>query len=98
MSIGPGKGHGNYAFHWFNDANTPNVIRLVELDGHKTVRDLATNSRLRNVMKKTNLSVVDFFEITSAEGVDMEGFIIKKSFNTAGWLADHWKRHMIISM
>lgn len=57
----------------------PNVIRLIDLDGHKTIRDLATNSRLIQVLKNTNMSTPEFFSVTTAEGVTMEGMMIKPS-------------------
>ncbi|MCK9270609.1 MAG: DPP IV N-terminal domain-containing protein [Bacteroidales bacterium] len=67
----------NFAFHTFSSINTPAVTELISLPDHKVVRTLVDNARLKTALEKLNLQPIEFFSVTTADSVTMEGFIIK---------------------
>ena len=67
---------GKYAFHTYSTANTPPVIDLVSLPGHKSVRMLAENTRYIENLEALNKNPIEFFNITTESGVDMEGYMM----------------------
>ena len=71
--IAPG---GKYAFHTYSNANTPPVIDLVALPSHKSVRSLAKNQQYINNLKSLDKNEIEFFNITTETGVDMEGYMV----------------------
>ncbi len=68
---------GKYAFHTWSDINTPPITELVTLPGHKSLRVMVTNERLKKAIASLNLRPTEFFSITTADSVTMEGFMIK---------------------
>lgn len=73
-SISP---NGRYAIHWHSNANTPQTIRFIELPSHKTLRVLAANETYAKQMKELDLPVHEFFEVTTADGVRIDGRMLK---------------------
>ena len=65
-----------YAIHTYSDVSTPPVIELVSLPDHKVVRTFVTNQRLRNTLEALDRNEVKFFKVTTAEQVEMDGFMI----------------------
>jgi dipeptidyl-peptidase-4 len=72
--ISPG---GKYAFHTWSDINTPPVTELISLPKHKTIRTLVDNERLKEVYADLNISPAEFFQLTTEDGVQMEGYMMK---------------------
>jgi len=72
--IAPG---GRYAFHTWSDINTPPVTELISLPDHKTIRVLVDNKRLKQTVRKLKLSPAEFFSITTADSVTMQGYMVK---------------------
>ncbi len=73
-NVAPG---GKYAFHTWSGINTPPVTELVSLPGHKTIRTLIDNSKLKENMAKLDLLPIEFFQVTTSDDITMEGFMIK---------------------
>ena len=67
---------GKYAFHTYSTVNTPPIIDLVTLPGHKTVRVLAANTKFKENLQALDKNQIDFFNITTETGVNMDGYMI----------------------
>lgn len=72
--IAPG---GNFAFHSWSDINTPVATELVSLPRHKSLRILVANQTLKNKISGLRLGETSFFNVTTANQVTMQGFMIK---------------------
>jgi len=72
--ISPG---GKYAFHTWSDINTPPVTELISLPKHKTIRTLVDNESLKVAYADLDISPAEFFQLTTEDGVQMEGFMMK---------------------
>jgi dipeptidyl-peptidase-4 len=69
--IAPG---GKYAVHSFSNANTPPTTELVSLPDHKVIRTLVANQKLKKAISELKPTPVEFFQITTEDGVTMEGY------------------------
>jgi dipeptidyl-peptidase-4 len=68
---------GEYATHSWSNANTPPSTEFISLPDHKVLRTLVDNQSYREQMEQLKLSPVEFFSITTEDGVTMEGRMIK---------------------
>lgn len=68
-----------YAIHTFSNANTPPVTDLVSLPKYKQVRVLVSNEAYKEKMQSLDLSQWEFFSVTTEDGVEMDGKILKPS-------------------
>lgn len=68
---------GKFATHSWSNANTPPVTEFISLPDHKVLRTLVDNEAYRRQMEQLKLSPVEFFSITTEDGVTMEGRMIK---------------------
>jgi dipeptidyl-peptidase-4 len=71
-----------YISSW-SDANTPPVFELRDVDG-KPVKMLENNIALKEKLKEYSLGKKEFFTVKNAEGVELNGFMIKPSNFDAG--------------
>lgn len=69
--------NGKFAVHSWSNANTPSVTEFISLPDHKVLRTLIDNKSYRQQMDQLQLSPVEFFTITTADGVEMDGRMIK---------------------
>jgi len=67
---------GKYAIHSYSTANTPPVIDLVTLPGHKSVQTLAANTNYQDNLDALDKNPIEFFNITTETGVNMDGYMI----------------------
>jgi dipeptidyl-peptidase-4 len=66
---------GRYAFHTFNNHYTPNTAEWITLPDHK---GLGGQDKVNEAVAKADKKVnVEFFKITTAEGVEMDGWMSK---------------------
>ncbi|MEG0500377.1 MAG: DPP IV N-terminal domain-containing protein, partial [Rikenellaceae bacterium] len=82
------KGEGNYTINFNNDfsyfisyftnATTPNTVTLHTADG-KQVRVLENNTELKAKIQEYKLPVKEFFSFTTAEGVSLNGYMMRPS-------------------
>lgn len=68
---------GSFATHTWSNANTPPVTEFISLPDHKVLRTLVDNKNYVRQMEQLKLSPVEFFSITTEDGVTMEGRMIK---------------------
>ncbi|MEL7147932.1 MAG: S9 family peptidase, partial [Bacteroidota bacterium] len=69
--------NGQYAQHTYSSAGSPPVIELVSLPDHKVIRTFANNERLRNKIAGIARNPMEFFEITTDEGLKLDAYMIK---------------------
>ena len=69
--------NGKFAVHTWSNANTPSITEFISLPDHKVLRTLIDNESYRQQMQELDLSPVEFFTIKTADGVSMEGRMIK---------------------
>jgi dipeptidyl-peptidase-4 len=66
-----------WAFHTFSTLDSPPVIELVELAGHRVVKVLNDNSQLRTRMKELNSHPSEFLQLDIGNGVCMDAWLLK---------------------
>lgn len=69
--------NGKYALHNHTNATTPRTTALINLPGHRTTSVLVDNKELQENLQKLVLPTVEFFQITTSEGIEVEGRIVK---------------------
>jgi dipeptidyl-peptidase-4 len=73
-NIAPGAG---YALHTWSNINTPPSTELVSLPRHKSLRTLVSNTDLAKAISHLDMNPIEFFQVTTADQITMDGFIIK---------------------
>ena len=68
---------GKYAIHTFSNANTPKVSSLVQIPKHKEIIELISNESYVNRIARYDLPKAEFFKVTTSDGVQMDGRMIK---------------------
>ena len=66
-----------WAFHTFSTPDSPPRVELVELSGHRVVRVLEDNSKLRETMKEVLSHPTEFLQLDIGNGVIMDAWMIK---------------------
>lgn len=69
--------NGSYAIHTHTNANTPNSYHLIRLPSHELVRTLEDNQSYKDKLSTLDLGKYEFFEVTTDEGVVMQGRMMK---------------------
>jgi dipeptidyl-peptidase-4 len=69
--------NGKFAVHSWSGANTPPLTEFISLPDHRVLRTLIANKDYRKKIAQLNLNPVEFFTITTADGVSMDGRMIK---------------------
>lgn len=69
--------NGKYAIHSFSNANTPPTHTLVRLSKHKVEKVLVSNESYKNKMAEFDLPEAEFFKVTTSDGIEMDGRMIK---------------------
>ncbi len=69
--------NGRYAIHYHTDVQSPQTTRLVSLPDHKTLKELVDNNELKAKLKTLHLPKTEFFSVTTADGIDIEGRMTK---------------------
>lgn len=65
----------NYAVHWYSTRDTPITIDLVSLPSHERQQLFTDNSEVRETLAKLETGSSEFFQVTSEDGITMEGFL-----------------------
>ena len=76
--------NGKYAIHSYSNANTPTTTYLISLPEHKIITTLVDNKKFKESIAALNLPKVEFFKVTTSEGVEMDGRLIKPAGFEAG--------------
>ncbi len=67
----------NWAFHTYSSFGVPPVIELISLPDHETVRVLADNSELREMLATLDRGPSEFFRVDIGDGVKLDGWCIR---------------------
>jgi dipeptidyl-peptidase-4 len=73
-NVSPGAG---WAFHTYSTFTAPPRIELVRLPEHTTARVLVENAAIKEKLSKLKRNAVEFFRVDVADGVQLDGWIIK---------------------
>ena len=66
-----------WAFHTFSTLDSPPRVELVELAGHRVVRELEDNRKLRDKLKAVVSHPTEFLQLDIGNGVSMDAWMIK---------------------
>ena len=66
-----------YAFHYYSKFETPLAIDLISLPDHKMIRTLVDNNKLKEKVDALKKSPVEFFNVTTDEGIKIDGWMMK---------------------
>jgi dipeptidyl-peptidase 4 len=73
-----------FAFHTFSNINTPPVTELVSLPDHKVIRSLIDNTVYNQKIAAVKRSPIEFFKVTTADNITMDGYMMKPPDFDAG--------------
>ncbi|MCB0667884.1 MAG: DPP IV N-terminal domain-containing protein [Saprospiraceae bacterium] len=71
--------NGRYAYFRTQSAQEPAKGFMITLPDHEITDTLFTNEHFRKSLSKLDMPAVDFFQITTADGITLDGKIIKPS-------------------
>ena len=66
-----------WAFHTYSTMDSPPIVELVELSGHRVVRTLEDNSELDAKMKQLVSHPTEFLQLNIGDGISMDAWMIK---------------------
>lgn len=66
-----------WAIHTYSTLNDPPLVDLVELPGHKVVREINNHSELRERFQQLKLNPTEFVQIDIGDGVVMDASVTK---------------------
>jgi dipeptidyl-peptidase 4 len=66
-----------WAFHTFSTLDSPPIVELVKLSGHRVVRVQEDNSVLREKMKEVVSHPTEFLRLDIGDGISMDAWMIK---------------------
>ena len=73
-----------YFMNTYSSANIPTVVTLCDARSGKTLKTLEDNAELKSKVESLNLPKPEFFTFRTAEGVELNGFMVKPAdFNEA---------------
>ena len=65
------------AIHTYSTLDSPPIVELVELAGHRVIRVLNDNEKIREKMKSVISHPTEFLQLTIGNGVSMDAWMIK---------------------
>ncbi|MBX2872915.1 MAG: DPP IV N-terminal domain-containing protein [Saprospiraceae bacterium] len=69
--------NGRYAIHQYSNVSTPNQTALIEVSEHELVKPLIRNKAYQAKIETLDWPSVEFFQVTTADGVGMDGRMLK---------------------
>jgi len=66
-----------YAIQSFSSVDQIPKVNMIRLIDHKILTKLVENKKLEKVISNLNLGEVEFFKITTEQGIKMDGYMIK---------------------
>lgn len=74
--------NGKYAIHNHSNATTPSTQTLIKASNHKSISSLVKNEKYKNTIAKIDMPSVEFFTVTTEEGIEVDGRMLKpKNFD-----------------
>lgn len=71
-----------WAFHTYSTLDSPPLVELVELPGHRVVRVLQDNQQLRDKMNGVLSQPAEFLQLTIGGGISIDAWLLKpKNFD-----------------
>ncbi|MCM2369788.1 S9 family peptidase [Aporhodopirellula aestuarii] len=71
--------NAKWAFHTYSTVNTPPIVELVELAGHRVVRVVEDNSEVRKYAKELGCNPTEFVQLDIGDGIVMDASVTKPS-------------------
>lgn len=68
---------GAWAIHTFSSFDDPGKTDLLTLPLHRSIRTLASNDRLRGRVDAVRQTPVEFFRVTTDDGIELDGWMMK---------------------
>ena len=68
--------NGKYSFHTHKSVKDVRTVRFVSLPSHKTISTLIDNELYKKKLEGLELPEIEFFTVTTEEGVDIDGRMI----------------------
>ncbi len=73
-----------WAIHTYSTLDSPPLVELVEIAGHRAVRVLHDNRKLRETMKSIIAHPAEFLQLTIGDGISLDAWMLKpKNFDPA---------------
>jgi len=69
--------NGKYAYHSHTSASEPRSVRLISLPDHKNIKTVIGNDIYKRQLSKLAFPEIEFFKVTTEEGIEIEGRMIK---------------------
>ena len=69
--------NGRYAIHRHSNSTTPNTTRLISVKGHKEIKTLVANEKLKATIAALEMPTVEFFSVTTDDNIEIPGKLIK---------------------
>ncbi len=69
--------NGKFALHSHSSAMAPSTVRLVSLPKHEVMKNLVKNEDFKAKLSTLKLPEVEFFKVTTEEGIEIDGRMIK---------------------
>ncbi len=66
-----------WAFHTYSNFETPPLTNLIEVEGHRVVRSLASNAKLKEKLAALKRGPVEFFRLDIGDGVLLDAWSMK---------------------
>ena len=66
-----------YSIQSFSSVNQIPVKNMIDLPKHKILNKLIQNEKLKKTISKLNLGTIEPFSVTTDDGIDMDGYMIK---------------------
>ena len=86
----PGTHHYDFspdaklAIHTYSTLDSPPLVELVELPGHRVIRVLQDNGKLRDKMKSIISHPAEFLQLSIGDGISLDAWMLKpKNFDPA---------------
>ena len=67
---------GKFALHTHQSVTEPRTVRLISLPNHQTIKTLVANKAYKNKLSGLKLPEIEFFTVTTEEGVAIDGRMI----------------------
>ncbi|MEZ5041471.1 MAG: S9 family peptidase [Saprospiraceae bacterium] len=69
--------NGKFAIHQYSSVETPTQIAFISLPGHRIIKQLVQNKSYQEKTKTLDWPTVEFFKVTTEDGIEMDGRILK---------------------
>ena len=69
--------NGRHAIHQYSNVTTPNQTALIQVADHQIIKPLIRNKSYQAKIKTLDWPSVEFFQVTTVDGVDMDGRMLK---------------------